>query len=142
MSDMGLRCGGIVMTGFPFMRNSGRKRLMRPGAGGPAGRRRACLCAPFTQFARMKETTVSVREAGRNFANCVKRARTENMSFVVVTNGVPVARLVPAGDFRCTGRKLAAALTRAPLSRPAARAWHAEWTAARTTLPSPEDKWR
>lgn len=90
----------------------------------------------------MKETTLTVAEAGRNFARWVKRALAENMSLVVVTDGVPVARLVPEANGRCTGRMLARAVGRARLSPRAAAEWHGEWSATRSALRSPEDKWR
>ncbi|MSU51576.1 MAG: type II toxin-antitoxin system Phd/YefM family antitoxin [Opitutus sp.] len=90
----------------------------------------------------MKETTLTFAEAGPHFGRWVKRARAENMSFVVVTDGVPVARLVPESDRRCTGRTLALAVARTRLSPRAASAWHGEWSAARAALRAPEDKWR
>ena len=94
------------------------------------------------QAGDMKETTLTVAEAGRGFARWVRRACAENMSVVVVTDGVPLARLVPESDRRCTGRTLARAVARARLSPRAAAAWHGEWLAARNALRLPEDKWR
>ena len=43
----------------------------------------------------MKTTPISVTEAARNFADCVNRVRYQNMTFVLLKNGTPVARLVP-----------------------------------------------
>lgn len=90
----------------------------------------------------MKETTISISEAARHFADCVERAHCEHTTFVVVKNGVPVARLVPETERRCTGRDLAAALAKASLSPDEARAWHEDLRSDRNTLRPPEDKWR
>jgi hypothetical protein len=59
----------------------------------------------------MTETTITVTEAARNFADCVNRSQYQNMTFLLVKNGVLVARLVPVGRLVCRGRDLAAALT-------------------------------
>ena len=45
----------------------------------------------------MKPTPISVTEAARNFAECVNRAHYQNVTFVLLKNGSPVARLVPDG---------------------------------------------
>lgn len=90
----------------------------------------------------MKETTVTVTEAARNFADCVNRVRYQDMSFVLLKNGIPCARLVPSGEKRCTGRELAEAVAAAELTAAEARAWHRDLKAARKTLHSPRDKWR
>ena len=42
----------------------------------------------------MKKQVTSVTEAARNFADCVNRVRYQNVSFVLLKNGTPVARLV------------------------------------------------
>ncbi len=44
----------------------------------------------------MKERPISVTEASRNFAECINRVRYQGLSFLLVKNGEPVARLVPA----------------------------------------------
>lgn len=90
----------------------------------------------------MKETTISVTEAARNFADCVNRVRYQNVSFVLLKNGIPVARLVPEGKKGCTGPELAAALRKVDLSESEARAWHRDLMAARRALKPPRDKWR
>jgi hypothetical protein len=41
----------------------------------------------------MKKLTISVTEAARNFADCVIRAHYEKVTFVLLKNGSPVARL-------------------------------------------------
>lgn len=43
----------------------------------------------------MKECSISLTDASRNFAECVNRVRYQGAIFVLKKNGVPVARLVP-----------------------------------------------
>jgi prevent-host-death family protein len=45
----------------------------------------------------VKERAISVTEAARNFADCINRVRYQHISFVLLKNGTPVARLIPAG---------------------------------------------
>ena len=52
----------------------------------------------------MRKTTITVTEAARNFADCVSRAHYQNVTFVLLKNGEPVARLVPDNEKVCTGR--------------------------------------
>jgi antitoxin (DNA-binding transcriptional repressor) of toxin-antitoxin stability system len=89
----------------------------------------------------VKESTISVHEAARHFADCVERSRRENTTFVLIEHGEPVARLVPENGRPCTGRDLAAALRGASLSPEEAAAWHNDLRAARETLLPPEKKW-
>jgi antitoxin (DNA-binding transcriptional repressor) of toxin-antitoxin stability system len=89
----------------------------------------------------MKERTITVTEAARNFADCVNRAHYQGTTFVLLKNGKPVARIEPAHEKRCTGRDLAEALARADLSADEARAWHRDLVIARKTLKTPADKW-
>jgi len=90
----------------------------------------------------MKKTVISVTEAARNFADCVNRVRYQNMTFVLLKNGTPVARLVPEQKKSCTGRELAEALRKVDLSESEARAWHRDLMAARKALKPPKDKRR
>jgi antitoxin (DNA-binding transcriptional repressor) of toxin-antitoxin stability system len=90
----------------------------------------------------VKETTISVTEAARNFADCVNRARYLNVSFVLLKNGKPVARLTPENEKVCTGRDLAEAISKVTLSESEARAWHKDLSAARQKLSLPGDKWQ
>jgi antitoxin (DNA-binding transcriptional repressor) of toxin-antitoxin stability system len=89
----------------------------------------------------MKETAISVTEAARNFADCVNRVRYQNVSFILLKNGKPVARLAPEVEKICTGRKLAEALAKIDLSPSEARAWHKDLSAGRRKLSAPKDKW-
>ena len=90
----------------------------------------------------MEKKTISVTDAARNFADCVNRAHYQNVTFVLLKNGSPVARLVPDNEKVCTGRDLAEALARAELSADEAAAWHRDLKAGRKTLKAPADKWR
>ena len=90
----------------------------------------------------MKTTTISVTEAARNFADCVNRAHYQDVTFVLLKNGSPVARLVPDTEKVCTGRDLAEALATVDLPEIEARAWHRDLQAARKKLKTPADKWR
>jgi len=71
----------------------------------------------------MKTMSISVTEAARNFAECVNRAHYQNMTFIPLKNGSPVARLVPDGEKAHTVGELAKAMMKAthanrvPLSR-------------------------
>ena len=90
----------------------------------------------------MKETAITVTEAARNFADCINRAYYQNMSFVLLKNGKPVARIVPAKPKVCLGKGLAAALAKTSLSDEEARAWYKDIVDARAKLQPPADKWQ
>src|SRR5438045_8741268 len=90
----------------------------------------------------MKTTVISVTEAARNFADCVNRAHYQNVNFVLLKNGVPVARLVPDNEKVCTGRDLAEALAGTELKSEDAKAWRRALPAARSTLKAPADNSR
>jgi antitoxin (DNA-binding transcriptional repressor) of toxin-antitoxin stability system len=90
----------------------------------------------------MKEKTISVTEAARNFADCVNRVHYQNVTFVLLKNGSPFARLAPAHEKVCTGHDLAEALANTELPANEARAWHRDLHAARKILKAPADRWR
>jgi antitoxin (DNA-binding transcriptional repressor) of toxin-antitoxin stability system len=90
----------------------------------------------------MKKTTISVTDAARNFADCVNRVRYQNMTFVLLKNGTPVAQLAPDREKSCTGPELAKILKEVDLSEDDARAWHRDLMAARKILKPPKDRWR
>lgn len=90
----------------------------------------------------MNEISISVTDAARNFADCVNRAHYQNQSFVLVKNGVPFARLVPAGKPVCRGTDLAEALAAVELSDAEAAAWQKELKVARKNLRAPRDLWK
>jgi len=90
----------------------------------------------------MQKTTINVTDAARNFADCVNRAHYQNVTFVLLKNGSPVARLSPDNEKVCVGRDLAGALAKTELSVAEAAAWHRDLRTARKTLKTPADKWR
>ena len=90
----------------------------------------------------MKKTSITVTEAARNFADCVNRAHYQNVTFVLLKNGEPYARLVPDSERVCVGRELAEVLAKVDLPENEAKAWHRDLEAARRALKTPADKWR
>ena len=90
----------------------------------------------------MKKTSISVTEAARNFADCVNRVRYQNMTFILLKNGTPVARLVPETKKAGSIQKLAAALREFDLSPEEARAWRRDLRTAQRVLKPPADKWQ
>ncbi|HEX4786187.1 MAG TPA: type II toxin-antitoxin system prevent-host-death family antitoxin [Candidatus Sulfotelmatobacter sp.] len=90
----------------------------------------------------MKKTSISVTEAARNFAECVNRVRYQNMTFVLLKNGTPVARLVPDDEKVCLGRDLAKVLRRVELPADEAVVWNRDLKKARRRLKPQPDKWQ
>jgi antitoxin (DNA-binding transcriptional repressor) of toxin-antitoxin stability system len=90
----------------------------------------------------MKEMTITVTEAARNFADCVNRAHYQNTTFVLLKNGKPFARIEPDSEKLCTGRDLAKALESNELPADEARDWQRDLRAARKATKAPADKWR
>jgi prevent-host-death family protein len=90
----------------------------------------------------MKKTPISVTDAARNFADCVNRVRYQNMSFVLLKNGTPVARLVPEKEKVCLGRDLAKVVRDIGLPTDEAVAWNRDLKKARKSLKPQPDKWR
>jgi antitoxin (DNA-binding transcriptional repressor) of toxin-antitoxin stability system len=90
----------------------------------------------------MKKKAISVTEAARNFADCVNRVHYQNLTYVLLKNGAPFARLVPDNEKVCSGRDLAKALQEVELSPDEARAWARDLRAGRRKLKAPTDKWR
>jgi prevent-host-death family protein len=79
----------------------------------------------------MKKQSITVTEASRNFAECVNRAHYQNVTFVLLKNGEPVARLVPDNEKVCRGSDLVEALTKTDLPENEARAWSRDLKTAR-----------
>ena len=90
----------------------------------------------------MKKICITVTDAARNFADCVSRAHYQNVTFVLLKNGEPFARLMPENEKVCTGRELAEVLSRTDLSVEEAKAWRRDLQAARRKLKAPTSKWR
>lgn len=88
----------------------------------------------------MKKKAISVTKAARNFAECVNRVHYQNVQYVLLRNGTPLASLVP--ERVCTGRDLVEALEGFDLPAVEGRSWTKELRAARKRLKAPKDKWR
>lgn len=85
---------------------------------------------------------ITVTDAARNFADCVNRAHYQNVTFVLLRGGAPVARLVPDNEKICTGSDLAAAVASAKLPQEKSRTWHRDLRDARSHLKPLTDKWQ
>ncbi len=85
---------------------------------------------------------ISVTEAARNFAECVNRAHYQNVTFVLLKNGSPVAHITPPSAKVCTGGDLAAALAEVELPPEESRNWSSDLRNARKNLKPLPDKWR
>jgi len=90
----------------------------------------------------VREIIITVAEAANNLADCVNRAHDEHITFVLIQNGSPVARLVPDSERICIGRDLAKVMGEAGLSNDDATAWRRDLKAVRETLKLPAHKWR
>ena len=94
----------------------------------------------------MSRKTITVTEAARNFADCVNRVHYQNMTFVLLKNGSPFARLAPETEPEkektCLGRDLAKVLAQSPLPAAEARAWYRDLERARKKLSIPHNKWQ
>ena len=90
----------------------------------------------------MKRMNISVTEAARNFADCVNRVRYQNMTFVLLKNGVPVARLVPEETAGHTGRDFAEILRQVKLPDAEAAAWNRDLQESRKRLKPPANPWQ
>jgi antitoxin (DNA-binding transcriptional repressor) of toxin-antitoxin stability system len=86
---------------------------------------------------------ISVTEAARNLADCINRAHYQNVTFVLLKNGSPVARLVPdTAEKVCKGRDLAGALAEVELPEREAKAWRHDLVTARKMLKAPVKRWQ
>jgi antitoxin (DNA-binding transcriptional repressor) of toxin-antitoxin stability system len=90
----------------------------------------------------MKRLSISVTEAARNFADCVNRARYQDVTFVLLKNGAPVAQLTPSSEKVCLGRDLAATLAKVRLTDRDSRSWRRDLQASRESVNKPENKWK
>lgn len=86
--------------------------------------------------------TISVTDAARNFADCINRAHYQNVTFVLLKGGSPVARIVPDNEKVCTGADLASVLAGVKLSGEEASIWRHDLHDARGRLKPLIDKWR
>ena len=90
----------------------------------------------------MRRIAITVTEAARSFADCIHRVRYQDVTFVLLKNGAPVAQLVPNKEKVCSGRDLAAVLSTARLTDRESKAWRRDLQASRKTLKDPKDKWK
>lgn len=90
----------------------------------------------------MKTTPISVTDAARNFADCVNRVHYQNVTFILLKNGSPVARLIPDSKKSCTGAQLAKALEQVDLTKAEAQAWYKDLKAARKALKPVKSRWQ
>src|SRR5437879_13820972 len=90
----------------------------------------------------MKKMSISVTDAARNFADCINRAHYQHVTFVLLKNGEPFARLVPDSERVCAGRDLAEALANIDLPNREARGWRRDLRNARNTLTAPDNNSR
>jgi antitoxin (DNA-binding transcriptional repressor) of toxin-antitoxin stability system len=78
----------------------------------------------------LKKICISITETARD--------RVQNITFVVLKNGSPVARLVPDQEDKvCAGGHLAEALAEVELPASEAKAWRRDLLSARKSLKSP-----
>ena len=101
-----------------------------------------CTKSDYLILCCVKNVSITVTEAARNFADCVNRVRYQDTTFILLKNGKPIARLVPAQEPVCTGRDLSDALARVSLSAAEAESWRNDLAEARKTIKAPVDKWR
>ena len=90
----------------------------------------------------MKPQPITVTEAARNFSECINRARYQEVTFVLMKNGTPVAELTPTREKVCSGRDLAAMLAKTSLTDEEAKAWRNDLEASRKILDEPRNKWQ
>lgn len=90
----------------------------------------------------MRKTAISVTDAARNFADCVNRAHYQDVTFVLLRNGSPVARIVPDKEKVCTGRALAEVLAKTKLTKVESEAWGRDLRTAYKSLKAPVNKWQ
>ena len=93
----------------------------------------------------MKEKILELADAARDLTDCVHRAHDEKMVFILVENGVPVARLVPEMKKRCTASELADSLHGNLLAADEAAAFREDIRTAREAreaLLPPRDAWQ
>ncbi len=89
------------------------------------------------------ETTLSVTDAARNFADVVNRAYYRRESTTLLKNGKPVARIVPVNRRAKTGMEIAAEMAAGHprLGVEDAEAFEADLLKARAEIPPPKSPW-
>ncbi len=90
------------------------------------------------------DTTLTVTEAARNFADVVNRAYYRHEATTLLKNGKPVARVVPVAPAMKTGKQIAAEMAADPRPRlglKEAEAFEADLLKARAELPPLVSPW-
>ena len=85
--------------------------------------------------------TLTVTEAAKNFADCLKRVYHQHESYELVKNGVPYAHLVPANGAGCNTHELADDVDDAELSPDDRRALAAAVRKGRKLLKPLKNPW-
>jgi hypothetical protein len=78
---------------------------MRVGSGMEIGGADSVCEIRSSDFVR--SIAITVTKAARSFAGCINRVHYQDVSFVLLKNGTPVAQLVPNKEKVCSGRDLA-----------------------------------
>ncbi len=90
----------------------------------------------------MLEKTITVTEAARNFSDLVNRTYYLHESILLLKNGDPVARIVPAYPSNCSARDLAQQWESLPhLSTEEAEAFESDLAFIQQTLKTPTPPW-
>jgi antitoxin (DNA-binding transcriptional repressor) of toxin-antitoxin stability system len=90
----------------------------------------------------MVDRSITVTDAVRNFSDLINRVFYSGESATLIRNGIPVARMVPAGPPVCPASRLAELWHRLPtLTAADGRRLAADITTARAQLPTPRDPW-
>ena len=89
----------------------------------------------------MSEKTLSVAEAASHFAELIDRAARLHEATLIVDNGKPLARLIPAETRKTTDEFLKAWPAMHHLTPEEAAAFEADILAAREGLPPVVSKW-
>ena len=90
----------------------------------------------------MKEIEITVAEVARHFHEYLEKVRTQKLTFVLLKNGKPMARLMPSFEKVCYGRDLAKALETVGLTADEAKAWRRDLRAGRKILKASRRRWR
>jgi antitoxin (DNA-binding transcriptional repressor) of toxin-antitoxin stability system len=85
--------------------------------------------------------TLTVNQAARNLASCVKRVYRRHESFELVEKGVPYARLVPVNGTGCNTHELADELAEVELPASDRRALASAIRKGRRRLKSLKNPW-
>jgi antitoxin (DNA-binding transcriptional repressor) of toxin-antitoxin stability system len=90
----------------------------------------------------MRSIAITVTKAARSFADCINRVHYQDVTFVLLKNGTPVAQLIPHKEKVCSGHDLATILSTVRLNDRESKAWRRDLQASRKTLKGPQDKWK